>query len=329
MSKNDCGCDCGCKKIIVQCAPGAGEPPPGAPPTRYSCVNGQCVTDPNGAYTSLGACLEACRVPPPPPPPPPAIRYSCVNGQCVQDPIGNYASLGACMEACRTLPPPQPVCDRVRVTFISLHVTDDGETGDGDWTLYFDVNGVFNSHEFADDSIDDGQNLDYQINVFVDVPIDPFTTDLTVRVTGLERDSGVNGGDDPLTVAERTFPRSDNFGIGRVHTIPSNPPEGDQIGDYQVRVRIDCLNLTTSVVSLTTLRQAASWRLERENRKRARYNLPPLPTDDAALLGRSLSYLRKKGWTLKTILGENFILEGVGDRIDLRTSDPRPKTGKG
>ena len=319
MSKHDCGCDCGCKKIVLQCGPDAGEPTP-PPPTRYSCINGQCVPDPSGSYTSLGACMEACRVPPPPPP----TRYSCVNGQCVQDPNGTYASLGACLEACRTLPPPQPVCDRVRVNFISLRVTDDGENGDGDWTLYFDVNGVLDSHVFADDSIDDGQNLDYQINEFVDAPIDRFTTELTVRVTGLERDSGLNGGDDPLAVAERTFSRSVNFGIGRVHTIPSNPPAGDQVGDYEVRIRIDCLNLTTSVVSLTTLRQAASWRLERENRKRARYNLPPLPTDDAALLGRSLSYLRKKGWTLKTILGENFIFEGVGDRIDLRTSDPRP-----
>ena len=328
MSKHDCGCDCGCKKLIVQCGPGAGEPPPPTtPPTSYSCVNGQCVPDPNGAYTSLGACLEACRVPPPPPPPAP--RYSCVNGQCVQDPNGTYASLGACLEACRALPPPQPVCDRVRVTFISLHVTDDGENGDGDWTLNFDVNGEFNSHVFADDSIDDGQNLDYRINKFVDVSIDPFTTDLTVRISGLERDSGLNGGDDPLAIAERTFPRSDNFGIGRVHTIPSNPTAGDQVGDYEVRIRIDCLNLTTSVVSLATLRQAALWRLERENTKRERYNLPPLPSDDAALLERSLSYLQKKGWTIKTILGENFIFEGAGDRIDLRTSDPRPKKGKG
>jgi hypothetical protein len=191
MSKHVCGCDCGCKKIIVQCGSGAGEPqPPGAPPTRYSCVNGQCVPDPNGAYASLGACLEACR----------------------------------------TLPPPQPVCDRVRVTFISLRVTDDGERGDGDWTLNFDVNGIFNSHVFPDDAIDDGQNLDYRIDKFVDAPIDPFTTDLTVRK-------------------------------------------------------------------------------------------------------RSLSYLQKKGWTLKTILGENFVFEGLGGRIDLRTSDPRPipslKPGKG
>jgi hypothetical protein len=326
MSKHDCGYDCGCKKIIVQCGPGAGEPPPpGAPPTRYSCVNGQCVPDPNGAYASLSACLEACRVPPPPPPPP--TRYSCINGQCVPDPNGTYASLGACVEACRRLPPPQPVCDRVRVTFISLHVTDDGERGDGDWTLNFDVNGIFNSHVFPDDAIDDGQNLDYRIDKFVDAPIDPFTTDLTVRITGLERDGGLNFGDDPLTIAERTFPRSDNFGAGRVHTLTSGPTAGDQVGDYEVRIRIDCLNLTTSVVSLATLRQAALWGLERENRKRARYGLPPLPKDDAILLERSLSYLQKKGWTLKTIHGENFVLEGLGDRIDLRTSDPRPIPG--
>jgi hypothetical protein len=96
-----------------------------------------------------------------------------------------------------------------------------------------------------------------------------------------------------------------------------------------MRRHVDCLNLTASVVSLSTMRQAAWWRLESENRKRERIKLPPLPKDAPALLGRSLSYLQKKGWTLKTILGESFIFEGVDSRIDLRTSDPRPNQGKG
>ena len=168
------------------------------------------------------------------------------------------------------------------MTFISLHVTDDGENGNGDWTLNFDVNGVGTSNVFPDDAIDDGQNLDYRIDKFVDVPIDQFTTGLTVRVTGLERDSFLNGADDPLTVAEKTFSPAENFGIGGVHTLLSGQTAGNQVGYYELRVRIECLSLTTSAVSLGTLRQAAGWRLARENQKRVARNLPPLPDDDAS-----------------------------------------------
>jgi len=42
-----------------------------------------------------------------------------------------------------------------------------------------------------------------------------------------------------------------------------------------------------------------------------------------------VAQISAKGRTLKTILGENLIFGGVGNRIDLRTSDPRPKLGKG
>src|SRR5512134_3559863 len=76
MSDHDCGC--GSKRIVVQCGSGCGSAPPPPPPptTRYSCVNSQCVADPNGAYASFGACLEACRTVPPPPPPPSAFCSS-------------------------------------------------------------------------------------------------------------------------------------------------------------------------------------------------------------------------------------------------------------
>ena len=40
-------------------------------------------------------------------------------------------------------------------------------------------------------------------------------------------------------------------------------------------------------------------------------------------MDRSLRNLRDKGWELKSVHGDIFIFEGIGDRIDLRTTDPR------
>ncbi|CAK0776287.1 hypothetical protein CCP3SC1_820007 [Gammaproteobacteria bacterium] len=282
-------CSCGCKPVVVQCGFAGGCDSPLAPTIRYSCINdGQCVPDQNGAYPNLAVCQESCRV----------------------------------------HPPPKSVCDKIRVSFVSLTVSDDGDNGNGDWTLQFDVNGLVASYAFPDDAIDDTLNIAYPINQEIIVPIDALTPQLDIRITGVERDGGFNGADDSLVTAERTFGSAENFGIGGVYDITSGPSCGDAIGGYSVRARIECLTLTTSVVSIETLREASIWRLERENAKRLRLRLPALHIDEAALLDRSIGYLRANGWILKTIYGENFIFEGVGKRIDLRVRDPRSKFSK-
>ena len=172
------------------------------------------------------------------------------------------------------------------MTFISLHVTDDGENGNGDWTLNFDVNGVGTSNVFPDDAIDDGQNLDYRIDKFVDVPIDQFTTGLTVRVTGLERDSFLNGADDPLTVAEKTFSPAENFGIGGVHTLLSGA-DGRQSGWLLRAPSSDRVSKSHDFSCIARHSAAGRWlATSRErDRKRVARNLPPLPDDDASSHG--------------------------------------------
>lgn len=64
---------------------------------RYSCQNGECTPDPNGPFPDLASCQAACR--------PDGKRYSCINGACVVDPNGQYTSLAQCLAVCQ--PPPQ------------------------------------------------------------------------------------------------------------------------------------------------------------------------------------------------------------------------------
>lgn len=59
---------------------------------RYRCINGQCVQDPNGLYSSLEECQRN-------------IKYACINNQCVKvctDYSGiKYDTLSQCQVICR------------------------------------------------------------------------------------------------------------------------------------------------------------------------------------------------------------------------------------
>ncbi len=67
---------------------------------KYSCMNGTCVPNPNGQYSSLSQCQANCKTS--------QQRYSCrtinVLGrqqkQCIPDPYGQYSSLSECQSNC-------------------------------------------------------------------------------------------------------------------------------------------------------------------------------------------------------------------------------------
>lgn len=67
-------------------------------------------------------------------------------------------------------------------------------------------NGIQDIKEYPDDLIDDDDNIPYDIGVSINVPIDPFTSELRVKVSGYERDSGFNGENDILPAALSSFP---------------------------------------------------------------------------------------------------------------------------
>lgn len=86
-------------------------PPP--KPKRYRCpmpLEGKCVEDPNGPFTSLKACKKYCK----PALPPKPMSYECDRdlGKCHarNDNAGTYATMGACLERCgrRRRPHPHP-----------------------------------------------------------------------------------------------------------------------------------------------------------------------------------------------------------------------------
>ena len=71
---------------------------------KYSCKNNSCVLDPNGMYSSLDKCKDACKNSPEPS----STSYSCINNSCVIDSNGMYSSLDKCKNACETGPEPEP-----------------------------------------------------------------------------------------------------------------------------------------------------------------------------------------------------------------------------
>lgn len=296
MSDHDCGCDC--KKIIVQCGPGSGGVPTPPPTTRYSCINGQCVPDPNGAYASLGACLEACQVTPPPP----QTRYSCINGQCVPDPNGAYVSLGACLEACRLTPPPPPQqrCGRVLVIIHNVQVTSDGESGDAEWTLNFNVNGQVQS--WTNDVND--EDPPYDIGFTFIVPLPDVASTVRVGIGGTEEDD--TSATDALPTLARTHGIGDNWGIG----FHSGSASDDEFA-YTVSYEIQCVDFTTNaIVSMNELVTRVRRLAEEHESKRKQDRVREL--SDSQILTIHLKKLAKKGWLLKQVSGDLLIFEGHG-----------------
>lgn len=179
MSENDCGC--GSKKIIVQCGSGGGgvtppTPPPPPQTTRYSCINGQCVEDPNGAYASLGACLEACRVVPPPPPPPSTFCASAL----------------------------------VRIDSINVGVSgaDPDPGAAAEWFLTIVVNGL--SRTWVNEDTRD--NRSYSIGF--DFAVSLVNASSTIRVSSSGHEEDDSSQNDDLPAAEQTHGSFDNWGIG-------------------------------------------------------------------------------------------------------------------
>ena len=56
----------------------------------YSCINGECVVDPFGEYTTLDNCKVSCF--------PPNTNYSYVENDCVPSLRGQYMTKGDCIE---------------------------------------------------------------------------------------------------------------------------------------------------------------------------------------------------------------------------------------
>lgn len=197
MSDHDCGC--GCKKIIVQCGPGGGEvptpPPPPPPPTRYSCINGQCVQDPNGAYTSLGACLEACRTVPPPPPPP----TFCASAL-------------------------------VRIDSINVGVSgaEDDPGAAAEWFLTIVVNGQ--SRTWVNEDTRDNRNY----SIGFDFVVALVNTSSTIRVSSSGYEEDDTSANDDLPAAEQTHGSFDNWGIGGSRQLSGSNSEFSYTINYTV-----------------------------------------------------------------------------------------------
>ena len=84
---------------------GFGESGPAAPPppsVLYSCNNYTCSKDPNGKYTTLEDCNDACKT-----------KYTCDknNWEIKKDPTGQYATLHEASINCKE-PEPRFTCDK-------------------------------------------------------------------------------------------------------------------------------------------------------------------------------------------------------------------------
>lgn len=197
-------CDCGCRKIIVQCGPGGEAPPPPPPPTtvpppRYSCINGECVLDAVGAYTSLGACREACRTAPPPPP-----------------------------------PPSTPFCAAtlVRIDSVSVGVSGAGpDPGpDAEWLLTIVVNGQ--SRTWSQD-VRDNQNYSIGFDFIVSLA----NASSTIRVSSSGQEDDDSSANDNLPSAEQTHGSFDNWGIGGTRQLSASNSDFS----YTINYTVTCL----------------------------------------------------------------------------------------
>lgn len=216
-------------------------------------------------------------------------------------------------------PQPEPQCRALRVDFVTLRVTEDGDTGAGDWTLVLEANGVQEIKEYPDDYIDSDDNIPYDIGVSINVPIESSTNELRIRVSGYERDSGFNGENDPLPICQRAWSKGDNYGIGQAFDLPANNDKAA----YSVTVRISCATQTTAVFSKSELVESSKWRMERETKRLTRHNKPPFEQSDAKALNMAIGVLRRKGWVLKTVSDGIYFFEGFGRVPILRMKDPR------
>ncbi len=221
---------------------------------------------------------------------------------------------------------PTPVCTMARVDFVTLRVSDDAEWGAGDWTLVLEANGIQEIKEYPDNFIDDDDGIPYDIGVSINVPIDQFTSELRVKVSGYERDSGFNGENDILPVAQRTWSKAQDFGIGQTFDVSANNDDAA----YSVTARISCARQSSMVLSRSQLVRSSTWRLDREILKLAKHKKPPIEITDALALNQSIRSLERKGWKLKTVSENEFIFEGLGRVPSLRMNDPRkPRKKKG
>ena len=196
MCEHDCGC--GSKQLIVQCGPGGGEvptTPPPPPTTRYSCISGQCVADPNGAYASLGACLEACRITPPVPP--------------------SSAFCGSAL---------------VRIDSISVGVSgaEDDPGAAAEWFLTIVANGQ--SRTWINKDVRD--NRDYSIGFDFVVPLVNTSSTIRVSSSGYEEDD--TSPNDDLPAAEQTHGSFDNWGIGGSRQLSGSNSEFTYTINYTV-----------------------------------------------------------------------------------------------
>jgi len=61
------------------------------PSIKFSCINSQCIPDPNGQFNTVNECLEYCQ------------RFDCnpVSGQCIENgEFGKFNSLKECSQNC-------------------------------------------------------------------------------------------------------------------------------------------------------------------------------------------------------------------------------------
>ena len=61
------------------------------PEVKFSCINNQCVPDPNGNFNTVNDCLKFCQ------------RFDCdpMSGQCIENgEFGEFSSLSECTNSC-------------------------------------------------------------------------------------------------------------------------------------------------------------------------------------------------------------------------------------
>jgi hypothetical protein len=216
-------------------------------------------------------------------------------------------------------PQPEPQCRVVRVDFVALRVTEDGDTGAGDWTLVLEANGIQQIKVYPDDYIDQDDNIPYDIGVSINVPIESTTNELSVKISGYERDGFANGENDALPIASRIWSRSTNFGIGQAFDVSA----ANKDAAYAATIRISCATQSTAVFSKAELIASTEWRTKREINRLAKHNKPAIERSDANSLNAAIGSLRQKGWVLKTVSDGIYFFEGFGRTPTLRLRDPR------
>jgi hypothetical protein len=184
----------------------------------------------------------------------------------------------------------------------TLKVNNDGEIGNAEWVVTFDVNGQVQT--WTNRNVNDG-DPPYQIGLSFSVPLNSSVPALTVRVGGIEEDGGIFDPHDPLPSIAKTYTASDTWGMG-FHTESASDDEFD----YTVSYEIQCAQFTSqALVSRPELIAMVRGRAAKHPSAAMRKRLES--ASDSEILTLYLRKLRKAGWAIRDLSGDMLLLEGT------------------